>query len=136
MFVLTKDFMQQWSDTMFKNCARILIVEDDLIVALSIKTILKRHGHEIVKIVSTGEDALRFVISEKPEIVLMNVNIKGKINGYEAGNVMIGNDIPIIFIRNNNAAEKSVSYLNPQDFFVKPNEEILLENKQELIVTN
>lgn len=121
---------------MFKNSAKILIVEDDLIVALSIKTILKKHGHEIVKIVSTGEDALKFALSEKPDIVLMNVNIKGKINGFEAGSVLIGNDIPLIFIRNNNDDPKDVSEFNPQDFIVKSYDEILLENKNEIILSN
>ena len=61
--------------------ARILIVEDDAIIAMDMEQILTRKGYDVVGRVDRGEKAISAVEEKKPDIVLMDINIKGNIDG-------------------------------------------------------
>lgn len=61
--------------------ARILIVEDDAIIAMDMEQILTHKGYNVVGRVDKGEKALSIVKEKKPEIVLMDINIKGNTDG-------------------------------------------------------
>ncbi len=62
----------------------ILIVEDDRIVAEDIKNRLKKFGFGVSGIVSSGEDALKKIEIKHPDIVLMDILLRGEMNGIEA----------------------------------------------------
>ncbi len=66
------------------TASRILIVEDELILADDIAQLLKSLGHEVVSIVSSGEEAIRKADETCPDLVLMDIVLEGKMDGIEA----------------------------------------------------
>jgi CheY-like chemotaxis protein len=63
---------------------RLLVVEDEFIVALELKTIVEAMGHQVCRLVSSGERALEAAAADRPDCVLMDVSISGSIGGVEA----------------------------------------------------
>ena len=79
--------------------ARILVVEDESVVALDIKMRLIRLGYEVSRIVSTGADAISAAQELKPNLVLMDISLKGPMLGTEAAQKIHDMlDIPIVFL--------------------------------------
>jgi len=62
---------------------KILIVEDENIVAKDLQKRLMNLGYNIVGIVSTGEEAVKKAIATSPDLVLINVRLKGGMDGIE-----------------------------------------------------
>jgi CheY-like chemotaxis protein len=79
--------------------ARILVVEDEAIVAMDIKMRLLKLGYEVVKVVSSGKDAVSAAEQLRPEMVLMDISLKGSMLGTEAAQKIHAIlDIPIVFL--------------------------------------
>ena len=79
--------------------AKILIVEDERIVAKDIEKRLLKLGYGVTGIISSGEKALESVESAYPDLVLMDIRLKGKIDGIEtAEGIRKKHDIPIVYI--------------------------------------
>jgi len=79
--------------------SRILIVEDESIVALDIQNRLEDHDFDVVGIVSTGSRAIEKAISEIPDLILMDINLKGSIDGIETASLIKREiECPIIFL--------------------------------------
>jgi len=79
--------------------AKILIVEDEAIIAMEIKSQLQGLGYEVTSIVDTGEKAIKKAEEDKPDLILMDIRIKGEMDGIEAANqINSHSDIPIIFL--------------------------------------
>ena len=77
----------------------ILIVEDELIIARNTAKKLQRLGYAVSKIVSSGQAAIDYVKSTKPDLILMDIAIKGNIDGIEtASRIKSIADIPVIFL--------------------------------------
>ncbi len=77
---------------------RILIVEDELIAAESLSLDLQRLGYEVVGVVSSGEKAIEKTKSLLPDLVLMDIQLRGKIDGITAAqNIYNTAKIPIIY---------------------------------------
>jgi len=120
-----------------KDNVDILIVEDELITALDIKYILKKRGYNVIKIVSSGEEAIRTALSFKPDIVLMDINLKGRVNGLQAAEEILDYQIPVIFItaqRDETTVEKMEQLSS--DYIFKPFHEFILEEKIQKILNN
>ena len=66
----------------------ILIVEDENIVALHIKSILRRLGYNVIGSVSTGEEAIDFVKNEKPVLILMDIQLGGQYDGIKTAEII------------------------------------------------
>jgi len=64
--------------------ARILIVEDEAIVAADIKGTLKSLGYDVPAIAFSGEEALRKTEELHPDVVLMDIVLRGQMDGIEA----------------------------------------------------
>ena len=62
----------------------ILIVEDDAILAIHLEDVLTRQGYSVLKPVATGEDAIKVVKNLHPGLILMDIELGGKINGITA----------------------------------------------------
>ncbi|MDH7604410.1 MAG: response regulator [Melioribacter sp.] len=78
---------------------KILIVEDEAIVALEIKYRLTSLNYEVVGTASTGEKALALAEETRPDLVLMDLKLKGKMNGLETAHELKNKfSIPSIFI--------------------------------------
>ena len=84
---------------MEKRKKKVLIVEDESITAMSLRTKLKSSGYEVCELLSTGEQAVKNVEEEKPDLVIMDVILAGKMDGIEAvKEIQSRYDIPVIFV--------------------------------------
>ncbi len=79
--------------------AKILLVEDESIVALDISQRLEALGYEVVGTVPDGVEAIKLAEKKKPNLVLMDIVIKGEINGIRAGEEIAKRfKIPIVYL--------------------------------------
>lgn len=110
---------------------KILLVEDESAVALDIKNILESSGYEVPFVTSRGEDAVKEAVKLRPDLVLMDIILKGTMDGIEAANKMIILNIPVVYLTANsdritlNRALEVPAY----GYIVKP------YNQKELITT-
>ena len=81
------------------NQARILIVEDERVPAEFLKRFIQKHGYEVLGICDTAEAAIKTALETRPDIILMDILLKGPLTGAEAA-VKIANRIKtrIIFL--------------------------------------
>lgn len=78
---------------------KVLVVEDETIVALDLKSRLTSMDYEVVGTVGKGEEAVILALEKKPQCVLMDVQLKGDMDGIEtAGRIREAVDVPIIFV--------------------------------------
>ncbi len=68
--------------------ARVLIVEDEAIIAMLIDTSLHKLGYIVTSIVNTGEKAIQKVKEDKPDIVLMDIQLQGDMDGIDAAEII------------------------------------------------
>ncbi|MBW1723014.1 MAG: response regulator [Deltaproteobacteria bacterium] len=108
--------------------AKIMIVEDEAITAVSIRRVLMIQGYEVCELAATGEQAIERVEKERPDLVLMDILLAGSMDGIEAAReIQRRLDIPVVFLTGYHDEDllektrhlKSVSFLlkpfNPQD---------------------
>ena len=82
-----------------KQIAKIMVVEDESIVAKDIQNRLKRLGYKVNDIVSSGEEAISKAAETQPDLVLMDIVLKGEIDGIEAAkqiNTLF--NVPIVYL--------------------------------------
>jgi CheY-like chemotaxis protein len=78
---------------------RILIVEDEIIIAADLRAILAEVGHVVVGWTATGEDAVLLAEIYRPDIVLMDLRLRGQMTGLQAAQkIRDGLRIPVICI--------------------------------------
>jgi signal transduction histidine kinase len=78
---------------------KILITEDEQVQALLLQRQIKALGHQVVGIVSSGEEALERLQDLQPDLVMMDINLAGELNGIETAELIQKNqDLPIIFV--------------------------------------
>jgi len=78
---------------------KILIAEDEAIVAMGIQDTLKSVVYSVSGIAQSGEEVLRHLVKEKPDLLIMDINLKGNLNGIEtAEKIKSEFDIPVIFL--------------------------------------
>jgi len=78
---------------------RVLIVEDETIVALDLQCTLEQLGCSVIQIVSSGEESIEAARKYSPDVILMDIKLKGKIDGIKAAEIIYQRwKIPIIYI--------------------------------------
>src|SRR5258706_7810359 len=78
---------------------RILIVEDEGIIAKDIERALKKLAYDVVDIVSTSEEALARTAEHRPDLVLMDVMLKGELDGIEtAQRIRHQYGLPVVYL--------------------------------------
>lgn len=78
---------------------RILIVEDELIAAESLSLDLQKLGYEVVEIVTTGEKAIAQANAHRPDLILMDIMLRGKMDGITAAHQIYHQlKIPIVYL--------------------------------------
>jgi two-component system cell cycle sensor histidine kinase/response regulator CckA len=78
---------------------RILIVEDEALVALDIEKRLKALEYDVAGIASSGQEAIELIASASPDLILMDVHLKGEMDGIEAAAyINQHHDMPIVFL--------------------------------------
>jgi DNA-binding LytR/AlgR family response regulator len=78
---------------------KVLIVEDQSLIAASIASTLKQHGLEVVAISDSGEEAIEKVDEVKPDLILMDIELSGALDGIATAKVIQDKyNIPIIYL--------------------------------------
>lgn len=84
---------------------KVLIVEDEMIIALLIERMVTNLGHEVIGKVTSGEDAISEALKYEPDLILMDIRLKGEIDGIEAmSRIREKKEIPVIYISGNTDA--------------------------------
>ncbi len=106
--------------------SNILIVEDEGITALEIQNNMERWGYNVVGIVSSGEEAVKMALDIKPDLIIMDVVLKEKLNGIEAAKIIKqSHDVPVIYLTAYGDEEtlQNAKFTIPQAYILKPFEE-------------
>ena len=117
---------------------RILLVEDELLVARDTQSMLNILGYEVVGIAASGEEAIQKVHQLKPDLILMDINLKGEIDGIHAAEeITKSDDIPIVYCTA--YAEDELIYRakksQPYGYIMKPFEERVLYSSIEMALS-
>ena len=78
---------------------RVLVVEDERVVALDLRLSLESLGHEVVALAASGEAAIRLAAQHEPDLVLMDIHLEGAMRGTEAAQrirALLGT--PVVFL--------------------------------------
>jgi DNA-binding LytR/AlgR family response regulator len=120
-----------------KKPIKIFIVEDEMIIAANISLQLSKLGYEISGIVSKGEEAILHIKQNNPDIILLDIQLKGELDGIETAKlIQKEKDIPIIYLTANvdevhfNRAKET----KPYAFISKPFKKLDLQHAIELTI--
>jgi CheY-like chemotaxis protein len=110
---------------------KVLIVEDEPIIGMELRDALIDFGYDVPVPVESGDDVVSTVLSKKPDIIIMDINLRSFIDGIDAANRinMLGK-IPIVFITayDNPGIEARALKANPVAILKKPITNRELEN--------
>jgi DNA-binding LytR/AlgR family response regulator len=106
-----------------KSSYKILIVEDEILVATDIQESLESLGYTVQDMVDTGLKAIAAVEKELPDLILMDINLKGEMTGIDAAKIISkDSDVPIIYLTANadiDTVNKAKVAL-PYGYIIKP----------------
>jgi len=102
---------------------RILVAEDEELVALDIQSQLERLGYEVVAKVNSGEQACRQAEALRPDLALLDIRLEGQVDGIEAARRMrAAHCVPVVFLTASSDAEtlERAKNVEPHGYLVKP----------------
>lgn len=105
------------------NKIKVLVVEDEWIVSQEITEILESNNFEVIGQAADAKKALELVSSNPPDVALLDINIKGEIDGIElAKSLRRKFSLAIVFLTaySDNQSVNRAKEVNPQSFLVKP----------------
>ena len=115
--------------------ANILVVEDESIVSKDIQLSLKKLGYNVIGSATTGEKAIDLALSLQPDLILMDIMLKGDINGIRATKrIQTKANIPVIYLTayaDENTLERA-KVTQPYGYIIKPFKEIDLQTSIEM----
>lgn len=117
---------------------KILIVEDEMVIAANISLQLTELGYEVIGIVPRGEDALKQIDANPPDILLLDINLKGALDGIETAKAMQKtHNIPVIYLTANidDAHFNRAKTTHPYGFIAKPYKKLDLQRTIELTIS-
>lgn len=110
--------------------ARILVVEDEALVAAAVETCLRNLGHQVAASVVSGEEAVRKAVTLDPDLILMDIRLKGKMDGIEAAErIHRSLRIPVIYLTAHSDDETLLRarVTEPYGYVLKPFDEKTLK---------
>ncbi len=117
---------------------KVLIVEDEMIIAARISMHLENMGYEVVGIMPRGEEAIQYCQQTPPDILLLDIRLKGKLDGIETAKlIQQSHDIPIIYLTANTDQphfDRAKETL-PFAFLSKPYQQQELQRTIELVLS-
>jgi DNA-binding LytR/AlgR family response regulator len=120
------------------DSVRILVVEDEMIIGAKISMQLTNMGYEVTGVLPRGEEAILHADENKPDIVLLDIQLKGKLNGIEtAAALQKKGDQPIIYLTANadEATFNQAKATRPYAFISKPYKPLDLQRAIELTIS-
>jgi PAS domain S-box-containing protein len=114
----------------------ILLVEDESIEAMDIKRMLESFGYKVPYIASRGEEAIEQAFKIKPDLILMDIVLKGEINGIEAATKIKDLDIPVIYLtaHSEEPTIERAKHTMPYGYLIKPYDPTELKYALELAI--
>lgn len=115
----------------------VLVVEDESIVSKDIQHSLKKLGYNVVGAASTGEKAIELAAETKPDIVLMDIMLKGELTGIDAAEaIRKASKIPVVYLTayadEGTLAKAKVT--EPYGYIIKPFKEIDIHTSIEMAI--
>jgi len=101
----------------------VLLVEDDDIIAKIADWRLNNLGYRVCGRAVTGAEAMEMVVKSKPDVVLMDINLKGEIDGIETAKMIKkGFNIPVIYVTSHSDGPtlERARETKPDGFIIKP----------------
>ncbi len=102
---------------------KILVVEDENLIAMEIQDRLKKLGYDAPVTTPSGEEGIKFATQIKPDLVLMDINLNGSMDGITAAKQIRQHlDIPVVFLTAYSDTEtlESAKLSEPYGFIIKP----------------
>ncbi len=122
-----------------KTAVKILVLEDEAEIALDIKETLEEFGYHVTRTVSSGEEALKAMTQEPPDLALCDIKINGYMDGIEtAEKIKKIQNIPVIFLTAHFEREllDRAKKTHPVNYILKPFSEERLKIAIELALYN
>lgn len=108
------------------SASKVMVVEDESIISLHLKTTLLRLGYAVSGVAASGDAALRKIKVSRPDLVLMDIHLKGDMNGIETSQkIKTDFQIPIIYLTANadSLTFQEAKQTDPYSYIIKPFEE-------------
>ncbi len=101
---------------------RILIVEDELIVAMDLKQVLEQYGLEVVGVAESAYVALQIAVEARPDLALMDINLAGHMNGIDTARQLRAYGVPSVFLTAycDDTTLANVAEEMPYGYLIKP----------------
>jgi two-component system response regulator HydG len=101
---------------------KILIVEDQFIEANNLRIILRKAGYAVCSLASSVDEALKIKKNEKPDLVLLDIRLQGKLTGIDLAKILREENMAFIFLSANSSKEilNAAKATRPYGFLVKP----------------
>ncbi|MDA0972186.1 MAG: response regulator [Bacteroidetes bacterium] len=115
----------------------VLVVEDEKIVNKDIQLSLKKLGYNVVGSADNGADAIREALEKKPDIVLMDIMLKGTMNGIEAASeIREKMNIPVVYLTayTDESTLERAKKTEPHGYIIKPFKEVDLHTTIEMAI--
>lgn len=106
-----------------KTPKKVLIVEDEMIIALLLERMVKNLGHQVMDKVTSGEEAIAKVREHRPDLILMDIRLQGEMDGIETmAHIHQMSDIPVIYISGNTDSinQEKIEQTDYLEFLSKP----------------
>ncbi len=105
------------------SAARILVVEDEAIIAYDLERTLQRLGYDVPEVVAEGEAAIEAAARHAPSLVLMDIKLRGSVDGVDAARVIRERlEMPVVFLTSHSdlATLSRAAAVQPQGYVMKP----------------
>ncbi len=115
--------------------AKILIAEDENIIAIDISKTLQRLGYKVLGTARTGNDIIKKAEEMKPDLVLMDIILDGKMSGIDAATTIMNRfDIPVIYLTAlaDDETLQKAKITEPFGYIIKPFDERTLHSSIEM----
>src|SRR5258707_2278452 len=101
---------------------RVLIVEDQFIEADNLRSILRKAGYLVCKIARSVDESLQIIENEKPDIVLLDIQLKGALTGIDLAKILREKNIAFVYLSANSNKQilDAAKATKPYGFLVKP----------------
>ena len=102
---------------------RILIVEDEALIADHLAVCLEDSGYTVAGIADSAEEALQFLQQEQPDLLLIDINLSGDLDGVDLAQTLNAQyELPFIFVTSNSDSRtlSRVKVTRPAGFILKP----------------
>lgn len=118
---------------------RVMVVEDEGLVSEHLRETLERLGYEVPEVVPSGEEALRLVTSLAPDLVLIDIRLRGALDGIDtASRLRARADVPVVFATTlaDEASLGRAIATRPHGYLIKPFDERQLRAAVEVALFN